>query len=110
MLFPVLQRFYGGRWGDWDRMPVKMINCYIKMLPVIKAEESLLAYQAAVCGAGPKSKKQAHQMKKTVRDWVRTMGRYSPKAATRKAGSFEDMKAMLAGMGIRVKVAEAKGV
>lgn len=80
-----------------------MLNCYIQMLPVIKAEESLLTYQAVTCGVGPKSKSQAHQMKKQVREWVKTMGRYSKPVKANRAGSFEDMKAMLSGMGIRVK-------
>ncbi len=72
------------------------------MLPVIKAEESLLQYQAVTCGVGPKSKKQAHQMKKQVRDWIKTMNKFSGKSATRKATSFEDMKAAMAAMGIKV--------
>ena len=85
-----------------------MVNCYIQMLPVIKAEESLLAYQSMSCGVGPKTKPQARQMKKQVREWIKTMGRYSNKAKTNKAASFEDMKAMLESMGIRVKMAEGK--
>ena len=84
-------------------MPVRIINCYISMLPVLKAEESLLRYHSVVCGVGPKSKKQAQQMKKQVQEWIKTMGRYSKKAKTNKAASFEDMKLMLEGMGIRVK-------
>jgi|CXWL01.1.fsa_nt_gi hypothetical protein len=84
-------------------MPVRKVNCYIEMLPVIKAEESLLRYQATVCGVGPKNKRQAQQMKKQVQEWVKTMGRYSKKAKTNKAASFEDMKLMLQSMGIRVK-------
>ena len=47
-------------------------------------------------------------MKKQVREWIKTMGRYSNKAKTNKAASFEDMKAMLESMGIRVKMAEGK--
>lgn len=82
---------------------MKVINCYIQMLPVIKAEESLLQYQAMTCGVGPKNKRQAGQMKKQVREWIKTMGRYSKKVKTNKAGSFEEMKAMLESMGIRVK-------
>lgn len=83
-------------------MPVKFLRCYIEMLPVIKAEESLRSYQAVACGVGPKSKKQAHQMKKQVRDWIKTMSKYSSKPATRKAASFEDMQAAMAAMGIKV--------
>lgn len=89
-------------------MPIMMINCYIQMLPVIKAEESLLNYQAVTCGVGPKSKRQAGQMKKQVREWIKTMGRYTKRAKVNKAASFEDMKMILEGMGIRVKTAEVK--
>lgn len=83
-------------------MPLKRLRCYIEMLPVIKAEESLLQYQAVACGVGPKSKTQAHQMKRQVRDLVKTMNRYSSKTATRRATSFEDMQAAMASMGIKV--------
>lgn len=87
---------------------MKILNCYIEMLPVIKAEESLLRYQAMACGVGPKTKRQAHQMKKQVREWVKTMGRYSGRAK-QKMG-FEGMKAALESMGIRVKTkGEARG-
>ncbi len=84
-------------------MPLRRLNCYISMLPVIKAEESLLNYQATTCGMGPKNKGQARQMKKQVQEWVKTMNRYSKKAKVNKAASFEDMKAILESMGIRVK-------
>ncbi len=77
------------------------------MLPVIKAEESLLSYQAVTCGVGPKSKRQAGQMKKMVREWIKTMGRYSPKSRAKKAANFEEMRAMLESMGVKVKVPEA---
>lgn len=87
---------------------MKMLNCYIQMLPVIKAEESLLHYQAVTCGVGPKSKRQAQQMKKQVREWIKIMGRYSEQARARRAGSFEDMKIMLRSMGIKVKEPEVK--
>ena len=85
-----------------------MVNCYVQMLPVIKAEESLLSYQATSCGVGPKTKAQARRMKKQVREWIKTMGRYSNKARPNKAASFEEMKAMMESMGIRVKTAEAR--
>lgn len=84
-------------------MPVKILNCYIAMMPVIEAKETLLNYHAVTCGVGPKSKKQAQQMKKQVREWIKTMSRYSKKVKTNKAASFEEMKAMLESMGIRVK-------
>lgn len=80
-----------------------MLNCYIQMMPVIKAEESLLAYQATSCGVGPKSKPQARQMKQQVREWIKTMGRFSAQAKSKKAASFEEMKLMMEAMGIRVK-------
>lgn len=76
------------------------------MLPVIKAEESLLNYQSVLCGVGPKSKKQAQQMRAMVKEWIKTMGRYSKQVKAKKAGSFEDMKAMLESMGIKVKGAQ----
>ena len=103
VLFPALQRFYGGSWESWESMPIKKLNCYVSMLPVIKAEESLLRYQAMTCGVGPKSRSQAQQMKKQVREWIKTMNRYSGRAKIRKAASFEDMKLAMAAMGIKVK-------
>ncbi len=84
-------------------MPVRILKCYTAMLPVIKAEESLLMYDSVACGVGPKTKKQAQQIKKQIRDLVKIKGRYSKKAKTDKAASFEDMKAILESMGIRVK-------
>jgi hypothetical protein len=106
VLFPVLQRFYGGGWSDWEGLPIKMLNCYISMMPVIKAEESLLLYQATACGVGPRNRAQSYQMRKQVREWVKTMRRFSgQQAPTRKAKDFEEYKAALAGMGLRVKEA-----
>lgn len=77
------------------------------MLPVIKAEETLLAYQAARLGAGPKSRSQASQMKQQVRELVRKMNRYSEKQRPRKASSQSDMEAAMASFGIKVKKREA---
>lgn len=109
MLFPVLQRFYGGRWEDWEIMPIKMLSCYIQMLPVIKAEETLLRYQAVSLGMGPKSKRQVPQMKRQVRELVRTMQRFSGRPKANRAASFEDMQVVLASMGIKVKMAGGNG-
>jgi hypothetical protein len=87
-----------------------MLDCYVKMLPVIKAEETLLSYQAARLGAGPKSRGQAQQMKRQVRELVRKMSRYSEKARPHRASSFEDLQRTMPGFGIKVKKKEAPRV
>lgn len=89
-------------------MPVRIIGCYVKMLPVIKAEESLRWYQAMACGAGAKNKKQGQQMRKIVREWIKTMNRYAATQKAKKAANLEEATAMLSAMGIRVVMPGAK--
>ena len=84
-------------------MPRRKMNCYVAMLPVIKAEESLRVYQATACGVGPKSRAQASQMKQQVKEWVRTMQRYSGRPRPAKPKNATDMRAALAAMGIKLK-------
>lgn len=88
---------------------MRLLNCYIQMLPVIKAEESLAAYQVGVCAGGPKSKRQAQQMKRQVKDWQKTMMRHSGRSTVRRPVSAGDMKAVMAGFGISVKEVPARG-
>lgn len=89
---------------------MRALICYLEMMPVIKAEESLMSYQVAACGAGPKNKKHARQIRQQVREWSKTMRRYSNKPKAQRAASFEEMQALMASMGVRMKnVGGARG-
>lgn len=73
------------------------------MMPVLKAEESLLAYQATACGVGPRSNGQKQQMKRQVREWVKTMQRFTGKPRPQRPSSLDDMRAVVSAMGIKVR-------
>lgn len=87
---------------DWEKMPQRQLSCYVAMLPVIKAEEALGLYQSVACGTGGKSKRQATQIRRQINEWIKTTRRYSG-SKVRRPKNPEDMKAMLASLGIQVK-------
>lgn len=84
-------------------MPLRALNCYLQMIPVIKAEEALRFYQAIACGSGAKSKRQASQIRRQVQEWIKTSRRYSDGGAIRRPKNAEDMRTTMAALGILVK-------
>lgn len=84
-------------------MPVRALNCYLQMIPVIKADESLRFYQAMACGSGAKSKRQASQIRRQVQEWIKTSRRYSDGGSIRRPKNAEEMRAVMAALGITVK-------
>lgn len=72
------------------------------MLPVLKADESLRLYQATACGTGPRNKRQAGQIRRQVQDWIKVTRRYSQRDTTRRPMNADEMRAAMAGLGIKV--------
>ncbi len=94
-LVPRLQRFYGGSPREWLTLPVSEIELFAKMLPRLKGEENIQAWQIAAAAAGTLEKNDRMFLIRTWRDQATPRSR-------RQRVSAEQGKIMLASIGIKV--------
>ena len=94
-IIPRLQRFYGGNPGEWLSLPVGTIELFAKMLPRLRAEENIEAWQIASTAAGTLERNDRMFLIRTWREQATPRSR-------RQRVSAEQGKIMLASIGIRV--------